>query len=117
MKLTNKAYDILNAIVQIVLPGSGTLYFALSGIWGLPNSEKVVGTITAVDTFLGLIQAWLKKNYKPETDGTVIVDKTDPEGDKLSFQLNRHPEEITPGSHYLLDVKEHTPLPSPPQHL
>ena len=54
MKLSNKAYDTLKFIVQIVLPALGTLYFALAGIWGFPYGEQIVGTITAIDTFLGV---------------------------------------------------------------
>ncbi len=53
--MTNKVYDVLKYIAQIVLPAIGTLYFALAGIWGLPYGEQVVGTITAVDAFLGAI--------------------------------------------------------------
>lgn len=55
MKMTNKVYDILKWIAQYFLPAVGTLYFALAGIWGLPYGEQVVGTITAVDTFLGVL--------------------------------------------------------------
>lgn len=55
MKLSNKVYDVLKWIAMYLLPAAGTLYFALSGIWGLPYGEEVVGTITAVDTFLGVI--------------------------------------------------------------
>lgn len=53
MKLSNEAYDVLKFIAQIALPAAGTLYFALAGIWNLPYGEQVVGTVTAVDTFLG----------------------------------------------------------------
>ena len=53
--MSNKTYDVLKYIAQIVLPALGTLYFALATIWGLPYAEQVVGTITAVDTFLGVI--------------------------------------------------------------
>lgn len=53
--MTNKVYDILKWIAQYFLPAVGTLYFALAGIWGLPYGEQVVGTITAVDTFLGVL--------------------------------------------------------------
>ena len=48
-------YDVLKWIALIGLPAIGTLYFALSGIWGFPYAEQVVGTITAVDTFLGAV--------------------------------------------------------------
>ena len=53
MKISNKVYDVLKWIALIVLPAIGTLYFALSGIWGLPYGEEVVGTIVAIETFLG----------------------------------------------------------------
>ena len=43
--MTNKTYDTLKFIAQIVLPSLGTLYFALSGIWGFPYGEQIVGTI------------------------------------------------------------------------
>ena len=55
MKLNSKLYDVLKWIALVVLPALGTLYFALSGIWHLPYGEEIVGTITAVDTFLGAI--------------------------------------------------------------
>lgn len=55
MKLSNKTYDVLKVIAQIVLPALGTLYFALASIWGLPYGEQIVGTITAIDTFLGAL--------------------------------------------------------------
>lgn len=53
--MSNKLYDVLKYIAQIALPAIGALYFALSQIWGLPYGEEVVGTITAVDAFLGAL--------------------------------------------------------------
>lgn len=55
MKLSNKYYDILKWIAQILLPAIATLYFALSKIWGLPYGEEIVGTISAIDVFLGAL--------------------------------------------------------------
>ena len=55
MKFSNKTYDILKWVAQYLLPAIGTLYFALAGIWGFPYGERVVGTVTAIDTFLGVI--------------------------------------------------------------
>lgn len=55
MTMSNKVYDILKYIALIVLPALGTLYFALAKIWGFPYGEEIVGTITAVDTFLGAL--------------------------------------------------------------
>lgn len=53
--MSNKVYNVLKFVCQIVLPAIGTLYFALAGIWGFPYGEQIVGTITAIDTFLGVI--------------------------------------------------------------
>lgn len=64
MTLNNKMYDILKYIAQIVLPAVATLYFALSQIWGLPYGEEIVGTITAVDCFLGAILGISSVQYK-----------------------------------------------------
>lgn len=61
--MSNKAYDILKYVAQIVLPAVGTLYFALASIWHLPYAEEIVGTITAIDTFLGAILMISSANY------------------------------------------------------
>lgn len=53
--MSNKLYDILKFIAQIVLPALATLYFALAKIWGFPYGEEIVGTISAVDIFLGAL--------------------------------------------------------------
>lgn len=66
MKLSNKAYDVLKYIAQYVLPAAGTLYFALSTIWGLPYGEQVVGTITAADTFIAAILGISTYSYNKE---------------------------------------------------
>ena len=64
MKMTDKTYDILKSIAQIWLPAAGTLYFSLAGIWGFPYAEQIVGTITAIDTFLGVILGISTAQYK-----------------------------------------------------
>ena len=53
--LSDKTYDILKWVAVILLPALGSLYFGLAGIWGLPYGEQIVGTITVIDTFLGII--------------------------------------------------------------
>lgn len=61
--MSDKVYDVLKYIAQIVLPALGTLYFALASIWHLPYGEEVVGTITAIDTFLGALLMISSANY------------------------------------------------------
>ena len=55
MKFSKNTYDFLKWVAQFLLPAAGTLYFALASIWNLPYGEQVVGTITAVDAFLGVL--------------------------------------------------------------
>lgn len=61
--MSNKVYDVLKFVAQIVLPAIATLYVTLAGIWGLPFSEQIGGTVMAVDTFLGAILMLSSKNY------------------------------------------------------
>lgn len=67
MKMSNKLYDVLKFIAQIVLPAIGTFYFAIAGIWGLPYAEQIVGTITAIDTLLGALLGISTSAYRKST--------------------------------------------------
>jgi len=67
--MNEKMYDLLKWIAQFLLPALGTLYFALSGIWGLPNGEQVIGTITAVDVFLGVVLGISSAQYNKINPG------------------------------------------------
>lgn len=67
--MSNKTYDVLKYIAQVVLPALGTLYFALAGIWGFPYGEQIVGTITAIDTFLGVILKISSNQYYGKHEG------------------------------------------------
>ena len=64
--MSNRTYDILKYIAQIVIPALATLYFALAQIWGLPYGEEVVGTLTAIDAFLGAVLRISTNNYYEE---------------------------------------------------
>lgn len=64
--MSNKTYDILKWVAQYLLPALATLYFAVAKIWGLPYGEEIVGTITAVDTFLGVLLGISTANYNKQ---------------------------------------------------
>lgn len=68
MILKNSTYDVLKWVAQYLLPAAGTLYFALASIWGLPYGEQIVGTITAIDTFLGVLLGVSTVNFNKEYD-------------------------------------------------
>lgn len=71
MKLSNSNYDFLKWVAQILLPAFATLYFALSQIWGIPYAEEVVGTITAIDAFLGAVLGISTHFYNKEDGGSI----------------------------------------------
>lgn len=66
--MSNKMYDVLKWIAMVALPAIGTLYFALAGIWGFPYGEEIVGTITAVDTCLGVLLGISAAQYKKKAE-------------------------------------------------
>lgn len=94
--LPNDVYDFLKVLAQIVFPALGTLYFALSGIWGFPKPEQVIGTITAIDAFLGVFLSISKMQYLNSSsayDGTInVID--DPSNNKKTYtlELNDDPD-------------------------
>lgn len=69
MVLKNSVYDVLKYVAQILIPAIATLYFSVSQIWGLPYGEQIVGTLTAVDAFLGVCLGISSDNYHKSIGG------------------------------------------------
>lgn len=84
-KLSNSAYDVWKEIAQIWIPAISTLYFTLSGIWGLPYAEQICGTLAALDVFLGAILKISTNQYNKEDQGKITFyayeDEEDAEDD------------------------------------
>lgn len=102
----NKFYDRAKTVALVVLPALGTLYFALDAIWGLPNVDKVIGTIVAIDTFLGVVlKISTNKYYKngKNFDGEInFIKLEDDEEEKVQFAINKDPVDVIhdePGKH------------------
>lgn len=81
MKMSNQTYDVLKWIAQILLPAIATLYFALARIWELPLAEQIVGTITAIDAFLGVLLGISSMNYHQEIEYHGPITKEDKENE------------------------------------
>ena len=93
--LSNSTYDKLKHFTQVVLPAIGTLYFTLSGIWGLPYGEQVVGSVAAITLFCGVTLAVSNKNYKSNAYNGEIVARISPEGTKtFSLILAGDPQDL-----------------------
>ena len=90
--ITGPLYNWLKFIALVILPALGTLYFTLAQIWGLPAAEQVVGTIVALDTFLGVILQISSTNYNSSAaQGTLDITETH-EGKVFQLELEGDPE-------------------------
>jgi hypothetical protein len=87
--LKSSVYDTLKFFTMVLFPGLGTLYFGIAQIWGLPFADQVVGTITALVLFLGLILRQSSKNYEKVGAGTVgdVVVQQYPNGEVAGMRL------------------------------
>lgn len=90
---TGRTYDSLKWLALIVLPAIGALYFGLAGVWGLPNADKIVGTITVLDTFLGTLLGISTYQYNREPtsfDGVLkVTNNDDNESYTMSFYASK----------------------------
>ena len=110
MLFNNRVYNTLKFVAQILLPAVGTLYFALAQIWHLAKAEEIVGTITAIDAFLGLILGLAAKQYNDSDaryDGAIVVEQS--EGGTKTFNLELHNDP------YALDQKKEVIFKVTPQ--
>lgn len=107
--LSDKTYQTIKWIAQYFLPALGTLYFALATIWGFPEPEKVIGTITALDIFLGVVLGVSKKSYdnsEAKYDGALVVDTNNETGnERYSLEVNVPLEDVRDKSEILFKVK------------
>lgn len=95
--LSSRAYDIIKWLAMIGLPAVGSLYFALAQIWGLPNAEKVVGTIVVIDTFLGALLSLSARSYNASDakyDGSINVEQVAEGVKRFSLELNGDPNDL-----------------------
>jgi len=55
MRLSNKAYDVMKWVVQLLIPALITLYGVIGTTCNIPYTEQVLTIAGAVDVFLGTI--------------------------------------------------------------
>lgn len=67
-KMSDATYNRMKFIAQVFLPALGSLYFALSKIWGLPLGGEIVASFAALDTFLGAVLMISTKYYNEENE-------------------------------------------------
>lgn len=81
--MSSRVYDALKWMALVLLPTLASLYFGLGQIWDLPKVEEIVGSITVIDTALGVL---ISKSGKANVVGDLIV-KQDPEGMPIGMRI------------------------------
>lgn len=102
-KFTNAAYDFLKPIALIWLPAAATLYAALAAILGLGDVTAVVGSISAIDGFLGAA-LHLSSSPASASDGEITIDKTNPAKDVYALNLSTSLDDLDQKESIVLKV-------------
>ena len=107
---SEKWYLRLKWATMVFLPALATLYFTLGSIWNFPAIEEVMGTITALATFFGVmlgISTRAYNNSEAKYGGLIDVNVNDLGDKTYTLALNSDPEQID-------SMKEVTFKVSPP---
>lgn len=105
MKLKNRTYNALKFLALVVLPAAGTAYFAIAGLWHIPDTSQVIGTISAVDAFLGAMLHVSSKSYSPSTNGALKIDTSDPTKETYTLDVTTPIDDIKKLEHLVLKVE------------
>lgn len=98
--MTNKTYDILKYVALIIMPALATFVNGVGIVWGVPHTNEVTATITALGVFLGAALGISSKNYEPETHGNLVVTKHD----DVYADFAHEPEKLKDGDTIVLKV-------------
>lgn len=104
-----KTYKFLKFVAQIFLPALGAMYFGLAQIWGLPKAEEIVGTITVIDAFLGVILG-LSSNVYNKSDlkygGAIEVEQHADGMKTFTLEVSGDPQELDQQDEVLFKIKK-----------
>lgn len=105
--LSDKTYNFLKWFALIALPALGTLYFILSAALGLPYGEKVMGVVSAVMTFLGILLGISTSSYNRSSafDGSMVVSNTNSGKTLYSLELDTPIEDLPTKDSVVFKVK------------
>lgn len=101
LRLNDRVYDILKWVAQTGLPSVATAYFLLGQLWFWPMLTQVLGTLTIIDTVLGIWLGLSAMSYnKQGADGVFSVDTSDPKEAVFSMSINGDVKQL-PGKRFL----------------
>ena len=94
--LSDLSYTVVKHAAAIGLPAVGALYFALAQIWHLPKAQDVIGSIAAINTFLGAFMGVSQASYNGSDAKYAGAIEVTNDGTKkvYSLNLNTDPEDL-----------------------
>lgn len=94
--LSDRTYNVLKHVAAVGLPAISALYFALAQIWNFPDTSEVMGTISAINVFVGGLVGVSTKQYNNSDAKYVGAIEVMDTGDKKTFSLsfNEDPSDL-----------------------
>lgn len=110
--MSDKLYNILKHAAAIGLPALSALYYTVAQIWNIPDTKEVMGTIAAVNTFIGALVGVSYVKYNNSGAKYVGALEVSDTGTKkvFSLNLNSDPQDIEQMSEATFKV-----MPAPPE--
>lgn len=95
--LGDAVYGKLKSLALVVIPAVSTLYFTLGSVWDFPSVEQMIGTLAALDTFLGVLLGLSTRSYNASEAryvGTMMVQAKEDGGKLFTLELNGDPADL-----------------------
>lgn len=89
--LSEKLYEFLKKVVQIILPAGSSLYIGLAELWGLPAALQVSGTCALLATFLGVCLGISNSTYTKlgrMYDGEMVIEVDEDDSPRPKMVMN-----------------------------
>lgn len=112
--ISGPVYDKLKFLALVIMPALATLYFTLGKLWGFPKIEEVMGSITALDTFLGVILGISTNSYnksEAKYDGKIVITQPDNAPKNFMLEVGVHPDDLETKKEILFKVQSELPPP------
>lgn len=70
-------YDSLKNVALLWIPALATFVNTIGMVWGIPYTNEITATITALGVLIGAGLKVSSNNYTPSVDGDLVVTKHD----------------------------------------
>lgn len=102
--MKNHHYDALKNFALLWIPALATFVNTIGMVWGIPYTNEITATITALGVFIGAGLKVSSSRYEPPVDGDLVVTKHD----ELYTMLPAEPSELKDGDTLTMRVTKPT---------